>query len=695
MRKTGLNLRIALATATLFVGMSAMALTAAPAAAHQGQAQVRSRDQVEAARLEAEAIALRDAGDFAGSDRRIADLIPIELRLYGPDSPLLANSWAFRADLALARGDADAAAMHLAEEAAIRSRGGDVGGAASAALKRVEALTKAGRLADAEAQLTAVWPSFARDFDPDQEMARSAIDGLAMALSGEGRVDSARELVLRLSTDVGGDDLAREQWLQSAAERMTAAGRFPLGVGLLRHVVDRRVARGASPDWQAEAWGRLADAQGGAFEWADASRSRRAAVDLWGRAGNQAYRARENAYLGRALLEAGETAEAYQRLSEAWAAVDSSTAAEDRAYLAVHLARAALATGDVVLGDRLSVEAVDLRRQGPAADPMGLRLALEVRADVMVHGGRFDEAERLLGEAREIALANDPTGPTVSVIDSMLSEIRGTLGRNADAESLARASIEDVADRFGPRSPQMVVVLGNLATQLSNSGEFDRALPLARQAVDIQRDVAAGRSDGPEVRDLLNAEYKLGRILGGAGDHEESLDLLNDVHLRAGQALGRRDAIFIDSGVQAGYLLMQMGRTSDAEIQLRKMARLAEAARGADSHDLIDVLQLHSAALFGLGRYRECLAVMQRVMALTEAAAPRWPRTRIDVMTNTALTLARLDRTGEAIDLLRKAGDLALARNAQAGASGGGETSMSRQPFVVLVQVAWAGANGA
>jgi tetratricopeptide (TPR) repeat protein len=653
-------------------------------------------DRAEAARLEAEAIALRDAGDFLAADRRVADLIPIELRMYGPDSDLLANSHGFRADLAFSRNDPAAAALHLRQELVIRQRRSDVGGAATSGLRLVEALVAAGQISDAAAELRRFWPTFTTTFSPNLPMAQRAVDGVVLGLARSGDQAGAGRLLDDLVAAAGNDDMGRERWFQDTGDRLIAADQSALGVAMLRRAVDSRAARNAPAEWRAEAWGRLADGQGMAFDWASAARSRRAALDLRERSGSSRNREREAAYLGRALLEAGENAEAYQRLSAARTAFQGRDYDDgDRAYVAVHLARAALATGREEEADRYSREARAMRTSGPAADPNGLRLALEVRADLMMRQNRLEEAETLLGQARELALAHDVTGTAVSVIDSRISDLRGLQGRTQDAEALARSSIEDVAARFGPRSPQMVVVLGNLATQLSNAGQFERAVPLVRQAADIQREVAAGRTEGPEVRELLGIEYKLGRVLGAAGRQDEGLALLSSVNRRAERALGRSDVVTIDSGVQAGYLMMQLGRLSEAEVQLRKMARLAEAARGAESYEMIDVLQLHSAALFGLGRYEECLVVMRRVLALSEAVAPRWPRTRIDVMTNTAMTLIELDRTSEAIALLRRAGELAMERNARAGAAGSGEAAMSRQPFVILVRAAWEGAHGA
>ena len=653
-------------------------------------------DRAEAARLEAEAIALRDAGDFAEADRRIADLIPIELRLYGPDSDLIANSHGFRADLAFSRADPSAAAIHLQAELAIRRRREDASSVASTSLRLVGALVQSGRLAEARTELLAAWAPFTRSFSPSLPMARDAVDGLVLALARSGDAPAASTLLSELTNVTAGELRDRELWLMDMGDRLIAAGQSVLGLGLLQQVAADRQTRNDGADRQAEAWGRLADGQAAASDWPAAARSRRMALTQWERSGARASQAKEAAYLGRALLEVGEHAEAYRRLTEARASFRGRNfSASDRAYVAVHLARAALAMGREDEGDRLSQEAVDARRSGPAADPNALRLALEARADLMIRRNRFDEAEILLGEARRLALAHDISGAAIGVIDSTVSELRGIQGRNADAEALARASIEDVAARFGARSPQMVVVLGNLATQLSNTGQDDRALPLVRQAVDIQREVAAGLAEGPEARDLLSMEYKLGRVLGGTGEVSEGLTLLTAVHRRAERVLGRSDPITIDSGVHAGFLLMQAGRASEAEPLLRKMALLAATVRGADSFEMIEVLQTHSAALYSLGRYQECLTVMRRVLAISDAAAPRWPRARIDVMTNTATVMIELDRTAEAMDLLRRAGALALERNIRAGAAGAGETSMSRRPFAILVRAAWNDAEGA
>lgn len=646
-------------------------------------------DRAEAARLEAEAVALRDARDFAEASRRIGDLIPIELRLYGPSSELVANSHAFRAEMARLQGDFVGEAAHLRLEQGVRGGLPDEAAKIDVAFRLTRALTAAGDLAAAEAALLPAWSDYTAQFSPTLPTARQTVDPLVAATIRTAGRDEAKRLLAALDEPLKAIPDQRERWLKANAETLMAAQQQAVAAVLLQELAESRRERNATAAQQAEAWSQLADALGQAFEWPAAAEARRLALAQRERTRGGDVE-RESAYLGRALLESGENAEAYERLTRARAAFRGRRFNDrDRAYALVHLARAALETGRIAEGDALSLEALADRQDDGDADSSGLRLAMEVRADTLAAMNRFPEAEALLAEALALARADDPDGDAASVIESNLSGLRGVQGRRQDAEVLARRAVEDVSTRFGPESPQMVVVLGNLAVALSNSGEFERATPLIEKAVAIQRRVAGDATSGPAVRDLLSAEFKMGRIYGSAGRDEEAMTVLSDVHERAGRILGRTDDIAVDSGVQTGLLLIRAGRRSEAEVLLDKMVRQAELAHGPDSVELVEVLQLHAYALYELRRYPAALAAMRRMMGLLDAAAPRWPGTRIEARTNTAQVLIQLDRPAEALVLLREAGAMALERNARHAREGGDETGIVRTPFQNLVQAAW------
>jgi tetratricopeptide (TPR) repeat protein len=81
--------------------------------------------RAELTRLETEALARIDAGEPAQADALLEQLLVLELRVYGPDHPLVANTHAFRADLAERGGDLARAEVLRRLELPVREEAGD------------------------------------------------------------------------------------------------------------------------------------------------------------------------------------------------------------------------------------------------------------------------------------------------------------------------------------------------------------------------------------------------------------------------------------------------------------------------------------------------------------------------------------------------------------------------------------------
>ena len=92
---------------------------------HPALAAASEADRAALMRLEAEALALVEAGDAAGADALLEQLLTLELRVYGPDHPLVANTHAFRAALAEQGGDLARAEAMRRLELPIREQAGD------------------------------------------------------------------------------------------------------------------------------------------------------------------------------------------------------------------------------------------------------------------------------------------------------------------------------------------------------------------------------------------------------------------------------------------------------------------------------------------------------------------------------------------------------------------------------------------
>lgn len=87
--------------------------------------EIAQADSEALARIEAEVLALVETGDLGLADARLERLLDIELRVYGPNHPLVANTHAFRSDLAQRMGDLERAEQLRRLELPIREVAGD------------------------------------------------------------------------------------------------------------------------------------------------------------------------------------------------------------------------------------------------------------------------------------------------------------------------------------------------------------------------------------------------------------------------------------------------------------------------------------------------------------------------------------------------------------------------------------------
>lgn len=184
------------ARSILLSAVAAACLSTTPAWAIQDApgappAAVSDADREALDRLEAEAVALTEAGRFAEADALLEDLLRIELRVYGPDHPLTANTHAYRAGLAEAMGDLALAESRRRQEVSVRERLDDAESLGAARLALGALLVNQGRVEAALPFLVPAHDAFTVLLPPDDERRVSAALTLGRALFGAERHDEA------------------------------------------------------------------------------------------------------------------------------------------------------------------------------------------------------------------------------------------------------------------------------------------------------------------------------------------------------------------------------------------------------------------------------------------------------------------------------------------------------------------------
>ncbi|KAJ54331.1 hypothetical protein ACMU_19100, partial [Actibacterium mucosum KCTC 23349] len=184
----------------------------------------------------------------------------------------------------------------------------------------------------------------------------------------------------------------------------------------------------------------------------------------------------------------GEVAEAQVRWADAATHYDKA-ARLNPTFDTLNKAREfAWRSGDYATALRHGEDLLELARK--LDDQEKLSLALNEHAITLQDTGRFDEAEPLYLEARDITReVHGTTHPDYATALNNLAGLLRATGRFDAAEPLYREALEIGRKVHGAAHPDYASRLNNLAALLRDTGRFDEAEPLFRDALEIDRKV--------------------------------------------------------------------------------------------------------------------------------------------------------------------------------------------------------------
>lgn len=158
-------------------------------------------------------------------------------------------------------------------------------------------------------------------------------------------------------------------------------------------------------------------------------------------------------------------------------------------------------------------------------------------------------------------------------------------GRYAQAEQLSRRALAIGIGLFGPRAPELVSLLSNLATVRSIRGDRAEALLLFQNALQLLVDDSpADRSSKAFVLSNLSTLHTK------MGDHAKSVSYLLQAIPLCEETLGREHPRMIALLFNLGRAYLELGNTALAEQPLRTAAAITEARLGAEHSVLVWIL---------------------------------------------------------------------------------------------------------
>ena len=549
--------------------MAALCLSGAPALAWQAPAPaaVSEADQETLARLEAEAVALTEAGRLADADALLEDLLRLELRVYGDGHVLVANTHGFRAGLAEGMGDMALAEARRREEISIREGIDDAQALAAARLALGVLLINQGRADEAATVLTQAHRNLSIHAPPDDDLRLSAAVSLGRALYDARRLDEALEVLgeaARAVSDPGSEWTARaayeygfvlneeerpaeaEPWLRRACE-------------LWRAPVEGAIA------WPGEACLSLGDVLVALDRPGDADPVLEIALADETLAPDRRSHAAET--LIRIRTDQGAPVEA-ALLRSALAAVEQAHG-EDSLHAAFAANRLGLALG------RLDPDS----EEGPAAlrrahdiyvarTPQAASVLITARnlAVGLSNAGRHEEAAAFSHDVLAAFPDEGLSEPDVRRTWRSLALSRGTALMALDRLDEARAVFADVRNRAeddGADAGEMVLIHVSLSDVAARMLDWPAIVEHRRLRLEHQRRIA-------DPYRLAQAMAYYGQALGQTGDDQAAYG-----HLE--QALSIYDGLAEVREADRLYVMSYLGQSARALGRLDEAERLHEA----------------------------------------------------------------------------------------------------------------------
>lgn len=283
-------------------------------------------------------------------------------------------------------------------------------------------------------------------------------------------------------------------------------------------------------------------------------------------------------------------------------------------------------------------------------------------AAVVGNLGQLDEAETLLREALAMHVAVEGAdSPDVAWDLHSLSTVLVNKHELDEAEVLARRSLamyrryreQGLTDLGGPAPDEQSMLtdaLGSLVMLLYQQRDFEEALPLAREALEVARS-EVGEAH-PQMAMALN---NLGAVLSAIGRKEEALERYEQAIAVVRQVQGADHPDVASGLVNVGLELLDQSQPERAEAAFREAVEIRRAKLPAGHVHIGDALSGWGMALTRAGRAQEAEPVLREALELRRGGYPPGDARVAFTQVGLGSCLVALGRYEEAEPLLRDA----------------------------------------
>jgi tetratricopeptide (TPR) repeat protein len=250
-----------------------------------------------------------------------------------------------------------------------------------------------------------------------------------------------------------------------------------------------------------------------------------------------------------------------------------------------------------------------------ALDYPPLHAEVQLRAGALhERKGNYQRAETLLADAYWQAAGIKHERVAAHAAGLMVLVVGHDLGRPKDAEIWERQGRAAV-QRVGAGGNEEVELLGNLGVVAVDQGEYERAIALHREALELRRANEGERSAGVglSLQNLGAAQYKM-------GDYTACLQTQQQAHAILAEALGPRHPKTATPLLNLGAAAFSLGRLDEAQEHYLAALSIMEEALGSTHARVADVLHNLSLVERRQGRYDVALEHAQRALTVFELA---------------------------------------------------------------------------
>ena len=298
------------------------------------------------------------------------------------------------------------------------------------------------------------------------------------------------------------------------------------------------------------------------------------------------------------LFKISDPSEARGNTVTAREMLDKGAARLDRELAGQPAIRATLmdTVGTVYMGLGLYKEArplldraIDQRRNLPGTSPDVLADSLSHLGELAYWQADYAAAEKSYREAIADESAQPATPQNRATVAKSLhglGEVLTSQGRDADAEQAFRKALEIQRQVLGPAHADIARTLQDLALVMDDAGDLKAAIPMMREAVNMQRALNGSQPDPG----LALAIHNLAELLYEDGNYDAAEELYTEALAMRRRLLGDKHPLIAGTLSSLGLVRQARGDLAGAEAMFREALAIQQQTLGEVHPDIATTL---------------------------------------------------------------------------------------------------------